>query len=133
MPRAARPSRPSKTLPGAAALLAAFTAFTVLAGFGFWARAGYAQPEAVHSARAYAASPAGLAASGCPAQELDATGVHPPQTNGNRLRRWITGVEVEMPQLNVRLEGRAGPCLLTVTLRHGPDGWRVRRLQRTAG
>lgn len=117
-----------------AAALAALAGLPAALGMSWaWAHGEYGQPVAVRLAQDYAASPAGRAASGCPAQELTATGVHPPQTNGNRLRRRLAGNEVEMSRLNVRLEGPDGPCLLTVTLRHGPDGWRVRRLQRTAG
>lgn len=127
MTRLPAPPAPARLLLGTAGLAAA------LAAGWAWSRLEYGQPQAVRLARDYAASQAGLAASGCPAQELAPTGVHPPQTNGNRLRRRLAGVEVELPQLNVRLEGREGPCLLTVTLRYGADGWRVRRLQRTAG
>ena len=55
----------------------------------------------------------------------------PPQTNGNRLRRWWKGTEVEMPELDVEFEGT---CLLKVSLRRGDDGqWYVFNLQRHAG
>lgn len=55
----------------------------------------------------------------------------PPQTNGNRLRRWWQGVEVEMPELDVEFEGT---CLLKVSLRRGDDGqWYVFNMQRHAG
>ncbi|PTQ73074.1 hypothetical protein [Pseudomonas sp. GV071] len=55
----------------------------------------------------------------------------PPQTNGNRLRRWWNDVEVEMPEVDVEFQGS---CLLKVNLRHGEDGqWRVFNLQRHAG
>lgn len=48
----------------------------------------------------------------------------PLQTNGNRLRRRLTGRPVEVE----------GPCLLSVHVRHGPDGqWRVSRFASHAG
>lgn len=55
----------------------------------------------------------------------------PPQTNGNRLRRWWQGVEVEMPELDVEFQGT---CLLKLSLRRGDDGqWYVFNMQRHAG
>ncbi len=55
----------------------------------------------------------------------------PPQTNGNRLRRWFNGVEVEMPEITVEFEGR---CLVSVHLRRAADGqWKVFNMQRHAG
>jgi hypothetical protein len=55
----------------------------------------------------------------------------PPQTNGNRLRRWLRGVEVEMPEVNVEFEGQ---CLLRVQLRRDASGqWKVARLTSHAG
>ena len=55
----------------------------------------------------------------------------PLQTNGNRLRRRLRGVEVDMPALDVEFEGG---CLLRVTLRRNAAGqWKVARLARHAG
>jgi len=55
----------------------------------------------------------------------------PPQTNGNRLRRWWRGVDIEMPEVAVEFEG---DCLLLVSMRRGADGqWRVFNIQRHAG
>lgn len=55
----------------------------------------------------------------------------PPQTNGNRLRRWLRGVEVEMPEVDVEFEGQ---CLLRVQLRRDASGqWKVARLTHHAG
>lgn len=42
-------------------------------------------------------------------------GIFPLQTNGNRLRRWLRGSEVEMPEIHVEFRGS---CLLGVVLRH---------------
>ena len=47
----------------------------------------------------------------------------PPQTNGNRLRRWIRGGAVDMDEVQVEFEGQ---CLLSVRLRRtGNPGWKV--------
>ncbi|MEN0108305.1 MAG: hypothetical protein AAGC84_18045 [Pseudomonas sp.] len=55
----------------------------------------------------------------------------PPQTNGNRLRRWWRDEPLDMPEVHVEFQGS---CLLKVTLRAGEDGqWRVFNLQRHAG
>jgi hypothetical protein len=50
-------------------------------------------------------------------------GTFPFQSNGNRLRRWVSGAEIEMPEVHVEFEGN---CLLGVTVRHtGNNEWRV--------
>jgi len=55
----------------------------------------------------------------------------PSQTNGNRLRRWLRGVEVEMPVIDVEFEGQ---CLLRVQLRRDASGrWKIARLTHHAG
>jgi len=55
----------------------------------------------------------------------------PFQSNGNRLRRWLSGTSVEMPEIRVEFEGA---CLLGVTVRHTPHhGWRVSRFASHAG
>lgn len=54
----------------------------------------------------------------------------PPQTNGNRLRRWWRGVEVDMPTVRVELEG---VCLIAVELRRIEGQWKVFSMQRHAG
>ena len=47
----------------------------------------------------------------------------PPQTNGNRLRRWIKGQRVDMDEVDVEFEGA---CLLGVRVRRTSDhGWRI--------
>jgi hypothetical protein len=57
---------------------------------------------------------------------------HPPQSNGNRLRRWLAGHEVEMPSVKLRFE--KSPCLMTVELRRDGEGrWRVFYFQSRAG
>ena len=50
-------------------------------------------------------------------------GVFPYQSNGNRLRRLMSGHEVEMPELHVQYEG---DCGFRVTLRRDTDyTWKV--------
>ena len=69
----------------------------------------------------------------CSAEYLPLVGQpHPPQSNGNRLRRWLAGHEVEMPSVKLRFE--KSPCLMTVELRRDEDGrWRVFYFQSRAG
>ena len=56
----------------------------------------------------------------------------PFQSNGNRLRRWLTGVEIEMPEITVHMDLGALP--VKVALRRDADGhWRVFNCQATAG
>lgn len=56
---------------------------------------------------------------------------HPPQSNGNRLRRWLHGRQLEMESLTARFEG---DCLISVELRLDDMGrWRVHSFQSTAG
>jgi hypothetical protein len=58
-------------------------------------------------------------------------GTSPPQSNGNRLRRWVLGREVEVPEVAVEFEG---PCLLRVTVRRmSGTQWRVSRFASHAG
>jgi hypothetical protein len=61
----------------------------------------------------------------------DTTETFPFQSNGNRLRRWLSGNEIEMPELHVEFKGS---CLLGVTLRRSPDRqWRVFKFASHAG
>ncbi len=47
----------------------------------------------------------------------------PPQSNGNRLRRWWHGKPIEQAQLDLEFTGQ---CLLSVRLKPQPDGtWKV--------
>jgi hypothetical protein len=58
-------------------------------------------------------------------------GTSPVQTNGNRVRRWLSQSQIEMSELHVELEG---DCLLRVTLRHSPGtGWHVYSIASHAG
>ncbi len=58
-------------------------------------------------------------------------GTFPFQSNGNRIRRWASGREIEMPELSVEF---VGSCLLGVTVRHTPnEGWRVFKFASHAG
>ena len=55
----------------------------------------------------------------------------PFQSNGNRLRRFVSGREIEMAQVLVEFEGR---CLLGVTVQRTKDqAWRVYRFASHAG
>lgn len=55
----------------------------------------------------------------------------PFQSNGNRLRRLVTGMEVEMPQVQVEF---SGACLFGVTVRRtAGNTWRVFRFASHAG
>jgi hypothetical protein len=57
---------------------------------------------------------------------------HPMQTNGNRLRRWWNGAEIEMAEINLEFE--KSPCLFKVTLRHTANGqWVIVYFQSHAG
>ncbi|MDG9924874.1 MULTISPECIES: hypothetical protein [unclassified Pseudomonas] len=69
----------------------------------------------------------------CSAEHLPLVGEpHPPQSNGNRLRRWLSGHEVEMPSVSLRFEKSS--CLVTVELRRdGERRWRVFYFQSRAG
>jgi hypothetical protein len=58
-------------------------------------------------------------------------GTFPFQSNGNRVRRWASGREIEMPEISVEF---VGSCLLGVTVRHSPtEGWRVFKFASHAG
>jgi hypothetical protein len=56
----------------------------------------------------------------------------PLQTNGNRVRRWLRGEEVDMPEVHIEFE--KGICPFKVTLRHASNGqWKVFNFQSHAG
>lgn len=56
---------------------------------------------------------------------------HPPQTNGNRLRRWLTGQDVNMARLTIEY---TGGCLLGIhLLRTEEDRWAVYKFGCHAG
>ena len=70
----------------------------------------------------------------CAHASMTAVSTHPPQTVGNRWRRWLAGRPIEQDVITVRMENLHVPCLLSVSLRPGPDGgWRVVAFHRTAG
>lgn len=70
----------------------------------------------------------------CGRGRWQAVWTHPPQSRGNRLRRWLTGREVEMPSVTVRYDGAPNPCPISIELRRDEHGaWRVFNFQRTAG
>jgi hypothetical protein len=58
-------------------------------------------------------------------------GTSPFQSNGNRLRRWLSGAAIEVPQIRIEFEGA---CLLAVTVAHTDDGrWLVSAIASHAG
>jgi len=58
-------------------------------------------------------------------------GIAPFQTNGNRLRRWVSGRGVDEPELQMEFDGA---CPLRVTLRWSAgQGWQVVRHGTHAG
>ena len=57
----------------------------------------------------------------CP--DLKVVEVFPPQSRGNRVRRWLDGRDVEMPEVQVQFQGQ---CHVRVVLRRETDGsWKV--------
>lgn len=67
----------------------------------------------------------------CSREPLARVWLHPPQSNGNRLRRWLHDRELDMPSLVARFEGA---CLISIELRRdGAGRWRVHYFQSTAG
>lgn len=67
----------------------------------------------------------------CSHEALTLVWTHPPQSNGNRLRRWLADANVEMPSLIVHFEGA---CPISIELRRDGQGlWRVFNFQSTAG
>lgn len=67
----------------------------------------------------------------CSREPLTLAWTHPPQSRGNRLRRWLTDAEVEMPSITAHFEGA---CLISIELRRDGQGrWRVFNFQSTAG
>jgi hypothetical protein len=70
----------------------------------------------------------------CALSPMTVTSTHPPQTLGNRWRRWWLDRAVEPEMIIVRLENGDTPCLLAVEVRPRPDGgWKVTYFQSTAG
>ena len=125
------------------------------AGVVWWLKAEHTQRESIHVAQAFIGhleakrfaqaheltTKSGYV--GANAAELEAiskremcraahvVGTSPPQSNGNRLRRWVLGREVDVPEVSVELEGA---CLLRVTVRRVSGGeWRVSRFASHAG
>ncbi|QAV24591.1 hypothetical protein [Proteus hauseri] len=55
----------------------------------------------------------------------------PNQTNGNRLRRWFNGSEIEMKDVNLEFKGASD---LRITLRHiGDNKWKIYYMTSHAG
>ena len=69
----------------------------------------------------------------CSVEKLERIWNAPLQTNGNRIRRQLRGVEVEMLEIEIEFENRIG-CLFSVALRHTSNGqWKVYNFQSHAG
>ena len=136
---------------------AAIVATLLLLGAGvlWWLKAEHTPRESIHAAQAFIghleakrfAQAHELTTKngyvGVNAAELEAiskremcraahiVGTSPPQSNGNRLRRWALGREVDVPEVSVEFEGA---CLLRVTVRRMSGGeWRVSRFASHAG
>ena len=70
----------------------------------------------------------------CARTPMTVVSTHPPQTVGNRWRRWLSDRPIEPDVITVRLENRDVPCLLAVSVRPRPQGgWQVSGFQSTAG
>jgi hypothetical protein len=55
--------------------------------------------------------------------DLEVVEVFPHQSRGNRLRRWLSGCEVEMPEIQVQFRGQ---CHMRIVLRRDTDGsWKI--------
>lgn len=64
--------------------------------------------------------------------KLERVSISPLQTNGNRIRRWLSGIEVEMPEIRVEFENAS--CLFNVSLHHEVNGqWKVFSFQSHSG
>lgn len=132
---------------GARGFAACLALVVASAGFVIWAKAQYGQPAAVSVAQAFLSrlqsgdfegafelttkngyigkTPADLRQFAqrhtCWSGRLVWTA--PPQTNGNRLRRWVNGQSIDMEEVHVEFEGT---CMLGVRVRRtSHDGWRV--------
>lgn len=136
---------------------AATVVATLLLGVAvvWWLKAEHTQRESIHVARAFIShvearqfaqaheltTKSGyVGATAAELQEVSrremcrvarVVGTSPHQSNGNRLRRWALGREIEVPEVSVEFEGS---CLLRVTVRRiNGSQWRVSRFTRHAG
>jgi len=118
-----RLSRRSRTAAVAAAAIAAAAA----AGFA-WLKAEHKPAEAIAVAQNFV-DQLNARGEGCRIDRL--VGISPLQTNGNRLRRWVSGRGVDEPELQMEFDGA---CPLRVTLRWSAgQGWQVVRHGTHAG
>jgi hypothetical protein len=102
-------------------------AVTAAAGFA-WLKAEHRPAEAIAVAQNFVDQ---LNARGEACRVDRLVGIAPIQTNGNRLRRWVSGRRVEEPQLQMEFDGA---CPLRVTLRlSAGQGWQVVRHGTHAG
>ena len=118
-----RLSRRSRIAVVAAGLIAGLAA----AGFA-WLKAEHRPTEAIAVAQSFVDQ---LNARGDSCRVDRLVGVSPYQTNGNRLRRWVSGRGVDEPELRMEFDGA---CPLRVTLRlSSTQGWQVVRHGTHAG
>jgi len=92
-----------------------------LAAAGFvWLKAEHTPTEAIAVAQSFV-DQLNARGEGCRVDRL--IGISPSQTNGNRLRRWVSGRSVDEPELQMEFDGA---CPLRVTLRlSSTQGWQV--------
>ncbi|WP_457337513.1 hypothetical protein [Rhizobacter sp. P5_C2] len=110
-----------------AALAATAIVGLAIAGFA-WLKAEHRPVEAIAVAQAFV-DQLNARGEGCRVDRL--VGIAPFQTNGNRLRRWVSGRGVEVPELQMEFDGA---CPLRVTLRlSSTQGWQVVRHGTHAG
>jgi hypothetical protein len=110
-----RLSRRSRTAAIAAAAIAGLAA----AGFA-WLKAEHRPVEAIAVAQGFV-DQLNARGEGCRIDRL--VGISPLQTNGNRLRRWAAGRNVDEPELKLEFDG---VCPLRVSLRlTSTQGWQV--------
>ena len=120
IPRLSRRSR-------IAAVAAAAIAAAAVVGFS-WLKAEHKPAEAIAVAQNFV-DQLNARGEGCRIDRL--IGIAPFQTNGNRLRRWVSGRGVDEPELQMEFDGA---CPLRVTLRWSAgQGWQVVRHGTHAG
>src|SRR6187402_112317 len=117
LPMIPRLSRRSRIAAMAAAAIVGLAA----AGFA-WLKAEHRPTEAISVAQSFV-DQMNARGEGCRIDRL--VGIAPFQTNGNRLRRWVSGRGIDEPELQIEFDGA---CPLRITLRlSSTQGWQVVR------
>jgi hypothetical protein len=115
LPMIPRLSRRSRIAAMAAAAIVGLAA----AGFA-WLKAEHRPTEAISVAQSFV-DQMNARGEGCRIDRL--VGIAPFQTNGNRLRRWVSGRGIDEPELQIEFDGA---CPLRITLRlSSTQGWQV--------